>query len=211
MERYPVKLIWAATANNPILSTELARRVVRIRLDPQCERPWTRDPASFRHPRLMEWCAENRGRLVAALLTLTQNWIVKGRPRPEKSLGSFESWGDVCGGILECAGVSGFLGNQDELFNSVDLEGQTWRAFVQTWFGARGSEPTTAGDLLAIALENDGIHLRGDTERAQRLALGYLLRKHKGRVIGEYRIELVESGNKGAVYSLTKVSADAPF
>ena len=36
----PVRCLWVATGNNPILSEEMVRRTVRIRLDAKTDRPW---------------------------------------------------------------------------------------------------------------------------------------------------------------------------
>jgi hypothetical protein len=102
----PVQCVWVATANNPITSTEIVRRCVRIRLVPEEERPWRRE--GFRHENLTEWAMENRGKLVWAALTLIRNWLAAGRLCPNAmTLGSFEQWSRVIGGILEAAGVSG--------------------------------------------------------------------------------------------------------
>lgn len=51
MARLPIRCLWIATGNNPEFSNEMARRLVRIRLDPHVERPWQR--TDFRHPDLM--------------------------------------------------------------------------------------------------------------------------------------------------------------
>ena len=76
MARLPIRCLWIATGNNPEFSNEMARRLVRIRLDANVERPWQR--AGFRHPDLMTWVRANRARLVAACLTLCQAWIAAG-------------------------------------------------------------------------------------------------------------------------------------
>ena len=65
MARLPIRCLWIATGNNPEFSNEMARRLVRIRLDANVERPWQR--SGFRHPDLMTWVRANRARLVARL------------------------------------------------------------------------------------------------------------------------------------------------
>lgn len=62
----PVRCAWVATGNNPELSTEIARRSIRCRLDAKSDRPFQRDPSSFRHPSLREWARDRRGELIAA-------------------------------------------------------------------------------------------------------------------------------------------------
>jgi putative DNA primase/helicase len=60
--RIPIRCVWIATGNNPQFSREIARRIVRIRLDAKRDRPWLR--SGFRHPDLMGWVRANRPRLV---------------------------------------------------------------------------------------------------------------------------------------------------
>ena len=121
MVRFPIRCVWIATGNNPQFSNEIARRMVRIRLDPHEDQPWLRE--GFRHPNLLAWVWQNRARLVAACLTLGRAWIAAGMPRHQKTIGSFEGWAEVMGGILEVAGVPGFLGNLKEMYERADAEG----------------------------------------------------------------------------------------
>ena len=111
--RFPIRCAWIATGNNPRLSNEMARRTVRIRLDSHEDQPWLR--TGFRHPDLPAWVRQSRPRLVAACLTLGRAWIVAGMPRHQRTIGSFERWAEVIGGILDVAGVAGFLGNLEAI------------------------------------------------------------------------------------------------
>ena len=54
-----------------------------------------------------------------AALTLIRAWIAAGRPKGKKTLGKFEGWAEVMGGILQVAGVPGFL-DQLEAFRERD-------------------------------------------------------------------------------------------
>ena len=76
--RIPIRAIHIATANNPLLSTEMVRRSIRIRLDSNSERPWLR--SGFKHSNLKVWVQEQRPRLMRSVLTLIQNWVVRGKP-----------------------------------------------------------------------------------------------------------------------------------
>lgn len=69
----PVRSVWLTAGNNPVLSTEIARRCVRIRHDPKVDRPWQRE--GFRHCDLRSWVAEHRADPVWAALTLIQAWL----------------------------------------------------------------------------------------------------------------------------------------
>ncbi len=180
--RIPVRCAWIATGNNPQLSNEIARRTVRIRLDAHMDRPWQRD--GFRHPNLLAWVQANRGPLVAACLTLGRAWVEAGRPRYQRTtLGSFESWSEIMGGILDVAGISGFLANAEELYELSDAEGIMWRSFIAAWWDRFGTTEVGVGDLyeLAVACEPP-LPLGAGNERSQRIRLGKALARIRDRV-----------------------------
>ena len=182
MTRMPVRCAWVATGNNPRLSNEIARRAVRIRLDAHVDQPWRR--GGFRHPDLLTWVRANRGALVAACLTLGRAWVVAGRPRYRATtLGSFESWSETMGGILETAGVPGFLANADELYETSDVEGLMWRNFVAAWWDRHGTAQVVTADLFQIAGPCEPPLPLGDgSERSQRTRLGKALTRMRDRV-----------------------------
>lgn len=191
----PVRTMWALTANNPFLSMEIARRCVRIRLDARTDRPWLRE--RFRHHDLRRWVKEHRADLICSILTLVRAWLNAGRPAPNvKSLGSYESWSQVVGGIVSFAGYPGFLGNTLELYESADTEGRAWRIFIEQWWASHQDRPVSVSDLLALALKVDGLYLgKKENERGQKTSLGRQLKKRRDQVISAYRIE--DAGTRG--------------
>lgn len=189
MARLPIRCVWIATGNNPEFSNEMARRLVRIRLDAHVERPWQR--GSFRHPDLMTWVRANRARLVAACLTLCQAWIAAGRPRGQKSIGSYENWAGTIGGILETAGIEGFLGNLDEMMAASDAEGSAWAALVAGWWYRFGTAEVKAGDLYDIAVTAEPpLSLGSGNDKSQRTRLGKALGRMRDRVFRVSEIEV---------------------
>jgi len=192
----PNRMIWVVTGNNVALSGELARRSVRVRIDPETDQPWLR--TGFRHPNLEGWVQENRGRMVAAALTLVRAWIVDGRvPFSGATLGSVESWSRVMGGILDRARIGGFLGNLTELYEDADVENNIWRQFVIAWWNTFGDKKVGTKDLFPIASEIEGINLGKTgpgTEKSQRTSLGTQLQKKKDVVSANFKI--TASGKK---------------
>ena len=77
------------------------------------EKPWSR--SGFKHPDLLRWGMANRSSLIHAALTVIMNWTAAGMPKGRETLGSFESWAEVVGGVVATAGVEGFLQNRDFL------------------------------------------------------------------------------------------------
>jgi hypothetical protein len=126
----PVRCSWIATGNNLRLGGDLPRRCYWVRLDAKTSRP--EDRSDFKISDLKSWIRTRRPELVAALLTLARAWFVAGKPRSQRRpLGSFESWSLTIGGVLDHAGISGFLGNASELREEADSEAGQWERFLQ--------------------------------------------------------------------------------
>ena len=195
MSRMPIRCLWIATGNNPEFSNEMARRLVRIRLDPHEERPWQR--TGFRHPDLMTWVRANRSRLVAACLTLCQAWITAGKPRGARTIGSFENWAHVVGGVLDVAGIPGFLGNLDEMMEASDSEGTAWSIFIAAWWDRFGTAEVGTVDLFDVALFCDPVPpMSGNNDRAQKTSFGIAIKKMRDRVfrIGTRKVRVIKAG-----------------
>jgi hypothetical protein len=137
---------WVLAVNNAQLCRDLVRRSVRSRIDAKMENPEER--TLFRHQDLRAWVLDNRAALVRALLLLVQNWIARGRPNfTGTPQASFERWSRVIGGILENAGIAGFLSPAVSMAGA-DPRKPEAAAFVVAWFEQFRTDPVTAKDLL---------------------------------------------------------------
>ena len=184
----PVHCLWMATANNPSLSTEMARRSVRIRMDARSEHPHLRK--DFRHPRLTKWIEEHEGELVWATLTLVQGWIAAGRPLGSKTFGMFESWAETLGGILDVACIGGFLDDVYELYDVPDSESLAWGLFTEQWRHKYKGDAVTVAVLYSLA---DQLDLGDGSEISRKTRLGKALAKMRDCVFGGYRIRTAGS------------------
>lgn len=201
----PVRAIWIATGNNLQPDSEIARRCIWIRLDAGLERPHTR--TEFRHENIMEWAQERRSDLITAALILVQSWLDAGRPLfKNRQKGSFESWARIIGGILQNAGIPGFLENEDELYEFAGAGVESWKAFIVAWYGQHGTAATHTGDLFTIASHPDrdaydglagtqstslGLldeELGAGNEASRQRRLGHLLKGRKDTVIAGCKI-----------------------
>ena len=105
----PLRCVFFATGNNVAFAADTPRRVVPVRLESPHERPEDRDPAAFRHPDLKRYVRANRGRLLAAGMTLLRAYFVAGRPEPpggRRALGSFEGWSETVRDAVVWAGLA---------------------------------------------------------------------------------------------------------
>jgi putative DNA primase/helicase len=197
----PNHALWIATGNNPMLSREIARRAVRVRLDAGSATPWT--GRTYRHANLARWTDAHRRELVGAALGLVQAWVDAGQPEPERSLGSFESWARVVGGIVTHAGFGGFLGG-DTMDVAVDPEEAEWAALVAAWAEELGEQKVPANAVFALAGRRDlAIGAPDGSERATRTRFGRALAQRRMRVYGAWRVcDGVDAGRKQKVYWL---------
>lgn len=125
------RAVFIANGINVETGPDIARRVYWIRIDAHQARPDQR--TDFHHPDLSQWVMETRGEILAAVLTLARAWIQAGCPPPEGTpqMGSFEKWRGMIGGILDNAGIPGFLANLEEFRERSDTLTSQWDTFLQ--------------------------------------------------------------------------------
>jgi hypothetical protein len=200
----PNDATWVATGNNVELSDEIARRTVPIRLDPGVERPEER--TGFAHPELLSWVRAHRATLVSACLSLVQAWVQAGCPDGKATLGSYESWARLLGGVLGVSGVSGFLTERERLYTESDRETAEWCALCDAWWARYGGLPVTAKDVFAVA-QAHGLLLSvwgGRTPLAAQQRFGHALGGMRDRVFGRFRLRSAgrDTQTRNAAYRL---------
>ena len=208
----PVRCAWIATGNNPTLSSELARRAVRIRLDARVEDPSAR--TGFRHPDLREWAETHRADLVWAVLTLVRAWIAEGRPKGSATLGMFESWARAIGGILHVAEIDGFLANRERLSSRVSEDDRGWMQFFARWRERFQGREVGVSDLwdLARASEGDriGLDLGDGVDRSKQTKLGQQLTAKRDTQLGDFRLVAGGKRQGAQLWRLEKVELKEP-
>jgi putative DNA primase/helicase len=204
MVTLPTQCTWVCTANNPVLSTEIARRSIRIRIDPAVERPWQRE--RFKHTDLASWAIDHRAELVWAVLVIVNEWLASERRAAKcKRLGSFEQWSNVIGGILETVGITGFLENQELLYEATDAEGATFKLFVEAWWEEFEEQQVSMDQLFPVAQSMDAFELHGRSEQAQRVSLGRQIASHRDRIFGDWRVTSAGKRNRAMLWRLTRI------
>jgi len=59
----------------------------------------------FDNPNLHKWVQDNRSLIISSIYALIRNWYEKGKPKGSLPFASFPEWAEICGGIMECAGI----------------------------------------------------------------------------------------------------------
>ena len=202
--RMPQRAVWIATGNNLRLTGDLPRRTYPIRLDARMGRPWQRE--GFKNRNLIGWVLQNRGELLAAILTIARAFILAGKPEPSKPvpvLGNFEAWATTVGGVLSFAGVNGFLENLQEFHNESDLGTHEWELFIGAWEEVIGSRAITCKEVerllrnnpeFAAILPDELEDILNDPRKSFTKRLGRALAEKEKRPYGEKNLAFQRDG-----------------
>jgi hypothetical protein len=195
MASLPLYATWYATGNNVRVLGDTPRRVCYIRLDSPEERPERRQ--DFKHPQLLAWVGENRGRLLVAALTVLRAYCVAGRPQQNLTAwGSFEGWSSLVRQAIVWAGQKDPGQSRLQLEEDADTTAQAMAVMLEGWelMDTKG-EGLLAADVLDRLYKNppapvpDWHRLMRDAlesllGRPDAHRLGYKLRAYRRRVFG---------------------------
>lgn len=191
--------VWAVTGNNIQLKGDLGRRVVPIDLNPGVEHPEDR---VFKRKDILEHVRLNRPALVTNALTILRAYTVAGRPShglPTK--GSFEQWDRLVRGAIIWAGGVDPLGGVARLRDSSDADIDQLRALLVAWHDTLGGTAVTIADAVRRAGDSGdlreafGAYCRAGKPDAR--ALGYVLRKVRGRIVAGLSFQRQSSDRDG--------------
>lgn len=221
----PLLTVWYGTGNNVTFKGDTARRCLHIRLDSDLEKPEARD--GFKHPDLLAWVHAHRAALVIAALTILRGYCAAGRPAVGlKPWGSFEGWSALVRNALVWAGLPDPAETRAEL-DEVDTDANTLADLIGGWeeleacVGRELGGCTIAQALEALrsdaseqqfarlrsALSELCPHPAGQLPTARRV--GYGLRRFRGRVVGEKKLQTRVSGGNN-VWFVEHVGGGAP-
>ncbi|MEO6153410.1 MAG: hypothetical protein ABIT09_06690 [Croceibacterium sp.] len=191
-----------STGNNIRLVGDMTRRVILCSLDPNMERPELRQFAA----RPFDMVVADRGKYIAAALTICRAYAVADFPGELAPLASFEDWSRIVRSALV------WLGRPDpvhtmEAARAEDPVTSSLRSVYQAWYEAVGSTRYTSGKIREVSEEKNpfGNSTHGDLHRALCEAaddrrggidsrqLGKWLGCHKGRVVDGLKLEAHEN------------------
>jgi putative DNA primase/helicase len=195
-----------ATGNNIRLVGDIARRVLRCRLDPRMEEPERR---WFRRKPVAA-VLTGRGRYIAAALTLVRAHHAAGGPMRAAPIASFEAWSDLVRSALL------WLGKADPVdtmkgARADDPSRQTMAALFSALRNVIGTEEgKTSSEIIKLAatatsedrgniagevswryavLRETLLTVAGRNGAIDARELGKWLSRHRGRIAGALRLE----------------------
>jgi hypothetical protein len=217
------RALFLSSGNNVGPVQDMTRRCITIRLDPGCEVPAAR---SFRRPDLVREVLRERGRYVAAALTIVRAWIVAGRPKADcRAMAGYGDWSDLCRQPLLWLGLADAT---ESVFEAMaeDPDRETLGRLLTGWQAAFGRTAAMVRDAVRVsAFGDEHAELRevlrdiaDERGEINRRRLGWWIRRHAGRIVDGRRF-VRASGNRSAeawqvespesVMPLSSVSAGA--
>lgn len=207
----PAKAIWLATGNNLQFAADTARRALRLRLQSDLENPEER--TGFKHPNLLAWVRQERGRLASASVTILRAWHVAGRPSMNlPPWGSFDSWSNIVRNAVVWAGMADPGATRQEVQRESDREAMLLRQLLHAW---READPHAKGMTVVDAMkEADGgnaalssvfVELADRSGKVNARSVGQKIRHLSGRVCGGLCFDRRDT-NRGAAWLVRSAS-----
>ncbi|MDP4026796.1 bifunctional DNA primase/polymerase [Methylobacterium sp. NEAU 140] len=213
-----------ATGNGLILVGDMTRRTLLCTLDTQAERPELRD---FDFDPI-ERVQVDRGRYVAAVLTVVRAYRAAGAPKVCGPVGSYEDWTaavrapliwlgqpDPCASMEKAREEDPELSAIRELFghwrDHLSLSsGYTTNAIIKTACekGPGASFDYGTQDFRAPEFRDLLLRQAGDGGAVNSRRLGKWLAKISGRVVDGHRIEMKADGSNGNRFTLRLIGPD---
>ncbi len=187
------RTLFLGSGNNVGPIRDLLRRVLTIHIDPRCATPAT---LSYRgNP--VEKVRRERGKYVAAVLTIILAWRAVGSPRlPVENIVTYDgAWSDYCRHPLM------WLGHPDPATTLIDQvcydpDADALGTLMREWHSTFGSAATTVRKAVDTATNTRGslldamrefpIEERGEINRSK---LGWLLRKNANRIVNGFEFQ----------------------
>jgi hypothetical protein len=171
---------WVVTGNALRVSKEISRRTIWIRV--KCQRAAGVEANRVQTQGPVGLARQHRADLIRACIILVNNWIAQGRPEGTETLGSFENWARVIGGILAAADIPGFLAEsqEEDAGGAANEDDRRWHPLIQRWWADYGNQGVLPKDLIdpapELVPEDEKL-----TNRSRVTRFGQLL----GRAIGQ--------------------------
>ena len=183
----PNDRLWLATGNNLRTGGDMARRVLWVRLDPDCPDPDRR--RDFEIGDFRVWLRANAPAVLRALLVIVVGWVQAGAPKREDAqMGGFTEWTKALGGLLDWAEIPGFMDSRDATSIELDEEAGEWYTLLAHWYQMFETRPMSLREVLAEPDISEHLPLTNRNEKPVARQFGQWCSARMGRYYGEYRL-----------------------
>ena len=178
------------TGNGIDIAEDMARRIVKTKLDAQMENPEQRGFA----PGFLKYVLASRASLLSDALTIWR-WGRHTRLAPGRPLGSYEVWTQWCRDPLLMLGMRDPVDRIAEI-KAADPRRSTLVAVFDVWSAFHGNAAIKAADLAEEVIEQidpkASRNKDGTLKFSRQRVAGFLNRNAAGTRVGGYRLEKID-------------------
>lgn len=191
-----------ANGNNLVVAADMTRRTLLCRMDAKCERPENREFKS--NP--LALVSQERGRFVAAALTVLRAYHVAGRPLQPKPFASFEQWSGLVRGALIWLGQADPVATV-EAVRANDPKRADLLTVMEQWAQHVGPDSVTLRQAVAAANMQDDFRealtaVAGVGGAINSKRLGKWLRGNVGKIVNGMSFAAVGTRQGVALWQL---------
>jgi hypothetical protein len=148
----PLSTVWFATGNNVMLSGDMCRRTIHIRMNVEDEHPEDRE--NFKYTSLLEHVLQNRPSLLTDALTILSAFLQSGAVSKSPTLGSFIGWSHTVRGACLWLGLPDPVQTQRGLAETSESETDALAELMTAWSQYATFPPDSEGIVLSHLLAN---------------------------------------------------------
>jgi hypothetical protein len=211
---------WISSGNNISFRGDTARRTIRIRLEPIDARP--EDRTDFKYPHLEEHVRQHRHRYLANAMMMLLAFIRAGKPKTPNVVptGSFGAWDETVRHCLLWCDLSDPWQSVVEGRSEGDSDAAEFLLLLNAWEEATEGKPMTAAAVakrfesqIDAAIDSYPLLTELITDRRGKASseIGYLLRKHKGRIAPDGRRLMGSETRRGVNEWRVQIANDLRF
>jgi putative DNA primase/helicase len=208
-----------ANGNNPSIADDMVRRTIRASMDANMEHPEDRE---FRSDPLAA-VRQDRGRYIAAALTIVRAYLAAGKPDRLRPLPSYGGWSDLVRSALVCLGQGDPVATMQDT-RAEDPKAEARTAIFDAWkteIGLGDNFRYQTSDLIDLAQTEQGtaliyprlyaalLKVAGIKDRIDAMRLGQWLRDNINAVVLDCKLTVDRRDKarpKWMIDSLTKPS-----
>lgn len=169
-------------------SPDLTNRTIFTNLFLDIENPNSR---FFKNPDLHGWVFMNRSLILSALYSLVKNWFDKGMPKGSIPFTSYPEWSEICGGIMENAGLGNPCVRSDSINGvEVDIETSEMKLFFEYMFENKPDTYLSSGEIKEL-IKNSNESFFGYFDwdnKSHQIKFGKKLNKNVDRIYSDIRL-----------------------
>jgi len=168
----------------------------------------------FNNPNLHGWVKSNRELIISALYALVKNWFNSGCPKGTIPFASFPEWSNICGGIMECAGLGNpCLKDKESLSVGGDVETNDMRSLFELCYNEYGENWITKFQIKQVVEQAEDLFAYLDFgKRADQTKFGQKITRFVGRVLSDIVLKVkdpsVRASRQEFKFTKEKVSKD---